>query len=488
MTDRDARPHCVWDYAPAPESPTTSGCASRYDLFIGGEFRRPRRRRAASRRSTRRPRSRSPRSRSPAEADVRARGRGRARGAAGQWAALPALERGKYLFRIARLIQERARELAVVESLDGGKPIRESRDVDIPLAAAHFFSLRGLGRQAALRARRPRAASRCGVVGQIVPWNFPLLMAAWKLAPALACGNTAVLKPAETTPLTALLLAEICQEAELPAGVVNILTGDGTPAPRWCARTSTRSPSPARPPSARTSSARWPARDIGPDARARRQVGQHRLRGRRARPGGRGHRRGHLLQPGPRLLRGLAAAAAGERRRRGRAQAVGADGAPARRRPARQEHRRRRDQLAPRSSRASRRSSTAGEQEGATRRSIACALPERGYWFPPTLFTDVAPAHRIAVEEIFGPVVSVTTFRTPGRGDRAREQLRLRPGRRRLDRQRLQGVRGRERAARRRRVAEHLQPLRPDGRVRRLQGERLRPRGRPGRAAAVREV
>jgi hypothetical protein len=149
-----------------------------------------------------------------------------ARAAASGWRGLPALERGKYLFRIARLIQERARELAVVESLDGGKPIRESRDVDIPLAAAHFFSYAGwadkLGHALGGRSWRPR-----GVVGQVIPWNFPLLMAAWKLAPALACGNTAVLKPAETTPLTALLLAEICQEAELPGGVVNIVTGDG---------------------------------------------------------------------------------------------------------------------------------------------------------------------------------------------------------------------------------------------------------------------
>src|ERR671933_330602 len=150
-----------------------------------------------------------------------------ARAAQERWAALPALERGKYLFRVARLIQERARELAVVETMDGGKPIRESRDIDIPLAAAHFFHYAGwadkLSYGLAGRELRPH-----GVVAQIVPWNFPLLMAAWKLAPALACGNTAILKPAETTPLTALLLAEICQEAELPAGVVSILPGDGT--------------------------------------------------------------------------------------------------------------------------------------------------------------------------------------------------------------------------------------------------------------------
>src|SRR3954454_1867253 len=150
-----------------------------------------------------------------------------ARKAAKPWAALAPLERGKYLFRIARLIQERARELAIVETLDGGKPIRESRGVDVPLAAAHFFSYAGWADKLQYafggRAHAPR-----GVVGQVVPWNFPLLMAAWKLAPALATGNTAVLKPAETTPLTALLLAEIIQEAELPPGVVNIVTGDGS--------------------------------------------------------------------------------------------------------------------------------------------------------------------------------------------------------------------------------------------------------------------
>ena len=149
-----------------------------------------------------------------------------ARAAQPKWAKLPGRERGKYLFRIARLIQERARELAIVESMDGGKPIRESRDVDVPLAAAHFFYYAGWADKLSYGVGG-RKAKPYGVVGQIVPWNFPLLMAAWKLAPALACGNTAILKPAETTPLTALLLAEILQEAEVPAGVANIVTGDG---------------------------------------------------------------------------------------------------------------------------------------------------------------------------------------------------------------------------------------------------------------------
>ena len=149
-----------------------------------------------------------------------------ARAAQPRWAALPPLERGKYVFRIARLIQERSRELAIVETLNGGKPIKESRDVDIPLAAAHFFHYAGWADKLVHGLAGGPVAPR-GVAAQIVPWNFPLLMAAWKLAPALACGNAAILKPADTTPLTALLLAEICREAELPPGVVGILPGDG---------------------------------------------------------------------------------------------------------------------------------------------------------------------------------------------------------------------------------------------------------------------
>ena len=142
------------------------------------------------------------------------------------WSVLPPKERGKYLFRIARIIQERARELAVLESLDNGKPIRESRDVDLPLVAAHFFYHAGWADKLEYAGFGP-APRPLGVAGQVIPWNFPLLMLAWKIAPALACGNTVVLKPAETTPLTALLFAEICQQADLPPGVVNIVTGAG---------------------------------------------------------------------------------------------------------------------------------------------------------------------------------------------------------------------------------------------------------------------
>ncbi len=143
------------------------------------------------------------------------------------WSKMPARERGKYLYRIARMIQEKSRELAVIESMNGGKPIRESRDIDIPLAANHFFYYAGWADKLeyAFPNRKPNPI---GVAGQIIPWNFPLLMAAWKIAPALACGNTVVLKPAETTPLTALKLAEIISESGLPEGVVNIITGDGS--------------------------------------------------------------------------------------------------------------------------------------------------------------------------------------------------------------------------------------------------------------------
>src|SRR3954454_6734863 len=214
-----------WDYAPAPEARDSATLRDSYDLFIGGSWVAPG---DGSRVAPINPATEEP------LAEVAFAGPGdvtraieAAREAAGPWGALAPLERGKYLFRIARLIQERARELAIVESLDGGKPIRESRDVDVPLAAAHFFSYAGWADKLAYAVGGRSVAPR-GVVGQVVPWNFPLLMAAWKLAPALASGDTAVLKPAETPPLTALLLAEICLEADLPPGVVNIVTGDGS--------------------------------------------------------------------------------------------------------------------------------------------------------------------------------------------------------------------------------------------------------------------
>jgi aldehyde dehydrogenase (NAD+) len=399
-----------WDYAPAPESRDAAPLKPRYDLFIDGAFVAPEDGTVVE--------SINPATEEPlAEVafagpqDV-ARAVAAARAAQPAWAALPALERGKYVFRIARLIQERARELAIVESLDGGKPIRESRDVDIPLAAAHFFSYAGwadkLSYALAGRSFRPR-----GVVGQVVPWNFPLLMAAWKLAPALATGNTAVLKPAETTPLTALLLAEILQEAELPDGVVNIIPGAGETGAALVRAEVDKV--------AFTGSTA-----VGKDIqRALAGTGTGltlELGGKSANivfedaaldqavegiVNGIFFNQGHVCCAGSRLL--LQESVADEvlhklwdRMQRLRVgdpldknTDVGAINSAA--------QLERIEELV-----------AAGEAEGATRRSIACALPEHGYWFAPTIFTDVAPANRIAAEEIFGPVVSVTTFRTPG--------------------------------------------------------------------------
>ncbi len=225
----DARPSssgAAWDYAPAPESRDHVRLEERYGLFIGGKFVAPKSKKyfrddqpgdRGDARRGRRGRRRRTWMRRCAAAEEAYRKR---------WSKLTPAERGKYIYRIARLIQEKSRELAVLETMDGGKPIKESRDVDVPLAAAHFFYHAGWADKLDYAFPRHRV-SPLGVCGQIIPWNFPLLMAAWKIAPALACGNTVVLKPAETTPLTALLLAKIFQEADLPPGVVNIVPGAG---------------------------------------------------------------------------------------------------------------------------------------------------------------------------------------------------------------------------------------------------------------------
>ncbi|MBL4698271.1 MAG: aldehyde dehydrogenase family protein [Phycisphaerales bacterium] len=217
----------IFEYAPAPES-VRPEIADQYGLFIGGEFVEP----ASDGRSKSRFATINPATEDTLSmvADASAgdvdRAVQAARDALPAWAGLSGKDRGKYLFRIARRMQERARELAVLETLDGGKPIKESRDVDIPLAAAHFFYHAGWADK--LKYALPgRAPQPIGVCGQIIPWNFPLMMMAWKIAPALACGNTVVLKPAETTSLTALRFAQICQEVGLPKGVVNIITGAG---------------------------------------------------------------------------------------------------------------------------------------------------------------------------------------------------------------------------------------------------------------------
>jgi aldehyde dehydrogenase (NAD+) len=409
MTVLNERVTTSWDYAPAPEATDHVHLADRYELFVGGAWQPPAEGTYAP---TVNPATEEPLAEiAQAGATDVDRAVAAARAALPAWRELPALERGKYVFRIARLIQERARELAVVETLDGGKPIRESRDVDVPAAAAHFFSYAGWADKLE-HVFGGRAIEPMGVVGQIVPWNFPLLMAAWKLAPALACGNTAVLKPAETTPLTALLLAEICQEAELPDGVVNIIPGDGAPGAALV-----RHPDVDK--IAFTGST-----EVGKDiqaALAGRDVGLTlELGGKSANivfedaaidqavegiVDGIFFNQGHVCCAGSRLL--LQESVAGDvverlwhrmnRLRVGdpldKNTDVGAINSAA--------QLDRIEALV-----------EAGEREGATRRTIACPLPERGYWFAPTMFTDVAPVNRVAVEEIFGPVVSVMTFRT----------------------------------------------------------------------------
>src|SRR5204862_7112047 len=215
----------AWEYAPAPESREIVELQERYGIFVGGEFVEPR---SGDYYETLDPASEEPLAEIPQAGpeDVALAVESARDAFENGWSQFSPAERAKYLFRIARILQERSREFAVLESLNGGKPIRESRDVDLPLAAAHFFYYAGWADKLeyAFPNRRPKPV---GVAGQIIPWNFPLLMLAWKIAPALACGNTVVLKPAETTPLTALLFCDVLRQAELPPGVVNIVTGDG---------------------------------------------------------------------------------------------------------------------------------------------------------------------------------------------------------------------------------------------------------------------
>jgi aldehyde dehydrogenase (NAD+) len=328
------------------------------------------------------------------------------------WSRTTGAERAKYLFRIARLILERARELAVVETLDNGKPIRESRDIDIPLAAAHFFYYAGWADKLD-HAGFGVNPQPIGIAGQIIPWNFPLLMAAWKLAPALAAGNTCVLKPAETTPLTALVLAEILQQAELPDGVVNILTGDGVAGAALVDHPDVNK-------IAFTGST-----EVGRLIQQRTAASNKHLT---LELGGKGanivfddapidemiegiidgifFNQGHVCCAGSRLLVQESVADEVLRRLVRRVEQlrvgdpmdkntdVGAINSAA--------------QLA-----RIKELTDYGTSEGATRYTSSCVLPDKGYWFAPTVFADVTQSHRIAREEIFGPVLSVLTFRTP---------------------------------------------------------------------------
>src|SRR5437762_8190752 len=401
----------AWEYAPAPESREVVRLEDRYGLYIGGQFVEPL---SNERYTTIDPAREEPLAEvaQAGKADVDRAVKAARAAYAESWSRIRPSERAKYLFRIARILQERSREFAVLESLNGGKPIRESRDVDLPLSAAHFFYYAGWADKLeyAFPNRRPRPI---GVAGQIVPWNFPLLMLSWKIAPALAAGNTVVLKPAETTPLSALLFADVLRQAELPPGVVNIVTGDG-----------------------RTGAALVEHPDVDKIAftgstevgkSIQRQLagtGKHltlELGGKAANVifddaaldqavegivNGIYFNQGHVCCAGSRLLvqesvyedvidklkRRLTTLRVGDPLDKNTD--VGAINS-------RQQLEKIEELVA------------AGKEEGAELYQPPCRLPEEGYWFVPTVFTNVAQSYRIAQEEIFGPGRSVLTFRTP---------------------------------------------------------------------------
>ncbi|SIR36504.1 aldehyde dehydrogenase family protein [Micromonospora avicenniae] len=401
----------MFEYAPAPESRSVVDIKPAYGLFIDGKFVDP-------------SDGGSFKSINPATEEVLAEiaeaGSGdvdravRAARTAYEkvWGPMPGQDRAKYLFRIARIIQERSRELAVLESLDNGKPIKESRDVDLPLVAAHFFYYAGWADKLPYAGFGPDPQP-LGVAAQVIPWNFPLLMLAWKIAPALAAGNTVVLKPAETTPLTALLFAEICQQADLPPGVVNIVTGAGE-----TGRALVEHPGVDKVAfTGSTEVGRAIARSV---AGSRKKLTLE-LGGKAANivfddapidqavegiVNGIFFNQGHVCCAGSRLLvQESVADRVLESLKRRMAQLrlgdpldkntdIGAINSAA--------------QLA-----RIKELSDAGAAEGTERWSPPCELPDRGFWFAPTIFTGVTQAHRIAREEIFGPVLSVLTFRTP---------------------------------------------------------------------------
>jgi aldehyde dehydrogenase (NAD+) len=404
-------PPAGWEYAPAPESKDIVTLRDQYGLFIGGEFVEP----LSERYFDTIDPSNEARLATVAEAgeaDVELAVTAARKAWESGWRDLPGRERAKYMYRIARALQERSREFAVLESMNGGKPIKESRDVDLPLAAAHFFYYAGWADKLeyAFAHQIPRPI---GVAGQIIPWNFPLLMAAWKLAPALATGNSVVLKPAETTPLTALLLAEVIREADLPPGVVNILTGAGEtgalvvkhPGVDKIAFTGS------------TEVGKIIRRTVaGTGKRLTLELG-----GKAANivfedapldqavegvVNGIYFNQGHVCCAGSRLLvqESVFEPVLDKLKDRLRTLRVGDPldkntdvGAI----NSRQQLEKIEELV------------ESGVEEGAEMYQAECALPERGFWFRPTLFTGVSQSHRIAREEIFGPVLSILTFRTP---------------------------------------------------------------------------
>jgi aldehyde dehydrogenase (NAD+) len=416
-----------WDYAPAPEAVPVK-IQSRYELFINGKFIAPTSGKYFDSINPANEQKLAEISAANAT-DVDAAVKSARRAYEKVWSKMSGRERGKYLYRIARIIQEKSRELAVMETMDGGKTIKESRDVDLPLVAAHFFYHAGWADKLkyAFPGRNPQPL---GVAGQIIPWNFPLLMAAWKIAPALACGNTVVLKPAETTSITAMHLAQIFQEAELPEGVVNIVTGAGetgaaivnhpdinkiaftgsTEVGKAIARIVAQASLPA---SGDATGSRLEARStkkltlelggkaaniIFDDAPIDQAV--------EGIISGIYFNQGHVCCAGSRLLVQEGVFRTVIRKLRDRIATLRV-GNPLDKNTdigainSRMQLEKIRELV------------QSGVDEGAELVQPRCALPEKGYWFPPSFLTGVTASHRIAQEEIFGPVLSVMTFRTP---------------------------------------------------------------------------